>query len=194
MTWLGEYSALYGMRIWAYCLMTNHVHIIAAGLKPDSLSKAIGRTHMRFARWINRQNGWSGHLWSNRFFSTPLDELHLWGAVKYVELNPVRAGVVEQASAYPWSSAMAHCAKKQDVLLDASRPFPGPIGDWSAWLDLGVDDDLVKRIREKTSSGRPCGSHDFVRDMERKLNRILSPARRGPHPSSGKNNLSPKLG
>ena len=177
--WLREYGELYGMQVWAYCLMSNHVHIIATSLKPDSLHKAIGRTHMRFARWINRRHGWCGHLWSNRFYSAPLDDLYLWSVVKYVELNPVRAGMVTSAMDYPWSSARAHGRMKKDALLDRGRPFPGPIGDWAAWLDLGIDSELVKKIRQRTSRGRPCGSDVFIRQTELQLGRPLFPGRRG---------------
>jgi len=180
--WLRLYSDRYGVGIWAYCLMTNHVHLIAVGRRTDSIANAIGGTHMRFARWTNRQHGWSGHLWANRYFSTPLDEAHLWCAVKYVELNPVRAGLVRRASNYAWSSARAHCAAGPNNLLDPSRPFPGPIGDWSAWLSLSEDEGMVARLRERTQTGRPCGSDGFLARLETRLGRRLSARTRGPLP------------
>jgi putative transposase len=80
----------------------------------------------------------TGHLWANRYFSSALDEPHLWAAIRYVELNPVRAGLVVDATAFEWSSARAHAALAEDGLLAADRPYPGPIGDWHGWLANGL--------------------------------------------------------
>jgi len=190
--WLRFYSKRYGLAVWAYCLMTNHVHLIVVGTKPDSLAKAIGRTHLRYANWVNARNGWKGHLWTNRFFSTPMDEIHLWGAVKYVELNPVRAGIVKQASDYRWSSARAHCLGELNPVLDDRRPFPGPIGDWPRWLQLPESDGLIARVRERTKTGRPCGSDLFCRQLEERLGRRLALEVRGPKPKSDSKQSVPK--
>lgn len=82
--WLGDYSHEHGLHIWAYCLMTNHVHLIAVPRDEQSLQRAIGYTHRRLARFINHRNRWTGHLWANRFYSAPMDPAHLWAAVRYV--------------------------------------------------------------------------------------------------------------
>ena len=181
---LGQYADNYGMHILAYCLMTNHVHLLVMGKRSDSLANAIGRTNMRYARWVNGRHDWKGHLWASRYFSTPLDEEHLWTAVRYVELNPVRAGLVPKAEAYRWSSAPAHAFGAWDPLLSPSRPFPGPINDWSAWLVEGLDESTLKRIRRNTRTGRPTGSKSFTDQLERLLGRSLRPSRRGPKPGS----------
>ena len=178
-SWLGEYADAYGLEVWAYCLMTNHVHLLAVARERDSLAMAIGRTHMRFARWVNRRQGWRGHLWGNRFFSTPLDEPHLWQAVRYVELNPVRAGIVRRAEEYPWSSARAHCLGSADPLLSESRPFLGRVADWSAWLAQGLDLEAIAELRRNTSTGRPTGSPEFTARLEEQLGRMLRPRKNG---------------
>ena len=182
--WLREYADLHGLEIWAYCLMTNHVHFIATPRRPDSLAQAIGRAHMRHARRVNRQQGWTGHLWANRFYTTALDEEHLWTAVKYVELNPVRAGLVERAEQYPWSSARAHVTNTSDPLLSANRPFPDAerVGDWGAWLASGLDEAQEKLIRGNTYTGRPTGEASFVERLEKLLGRLLRPQKRGRKP------------
>jgi putative transposase len=177
--WLGHYTQVYGMEIWAYCFMTNHVHFVAIARRQDSLSKAIGRTHMRYARWINRQRGWSGHLWANRFASTPLDEKHLWTAIKYVELNPVRAGMVKQAEEYEFSSARAHVLGREDTLLSQSSPVPGPISNWGHWLSEGLEEQVRQQIHHHTNTGRPCGTREFVESLESRLERPLKPMKRG---------------
>lgn len=182
--WLREYAGEHGLRIWAYCLMSNHVHLLAVPDRDEAMARAIGRAHMRHARRVNRERGWRGHLWANRFYSTALDEAHLWRAVKYVELNPVRAGVVARAEDWPWSSARAHAWGEDDALLDPDRPFPAPekVGQWSAWLSAGQSDEEIAAIRRNTKTGRPCGDESFVTMVEDLLGRILRPQKRGPKP------------
>lgn len=105
---LAQASRQFGLEIWAYCLMSNHVHPVAGPRDEASLGVAIGRAHQRYAAAVNVRQGWTGHLWANRYFSTPLDHARLWPAVKYVELNPVRERMVEQAQEHRWSSAPCH--------------------------------------------------------------------------------------
>ena len=87
---LTEESAKYGLVIDGYCLMSNHIHLIATPQNEDSLSRALGRTHFRYTQYINRMHGRSGHLWQNRYYSCPLGREHFWIAMRYVETNPVR--------------------------------------------------------------------------------------------------------
>jgi putative transposase len=178
---LRHYSERFGLRIWAYCLMGNHVHLVVVALDPDSMAHAIGAAHRRYARRINARGGWTGHLWGNRFYSTAMDEKHLWSAVRYVETNPVRAGIVHRAEEHPWSSARAHALGQEDPLLASDRPFPGTVEDWSGWLSAGVDEEAAETLRRNTSTGRPSGSVSFRRDIERLLGRKLEPrCRRSP--------------
>ncbi len=178
--WLEEYSDFYGLSIWAYCLMTNHVHLLAVGKESFSLAKTMACCQGRYAAWVNHRYDWSGHLWANRFYSTLLDDTHLWTAVKYVELNPVRAGLVSRAEDWPWSSTRAHAWGRSDSLLSSDRPFPGPVRNWSAWLSSGFDEAMADRIRQNTKTGRPSGGKAFIEGLEAKLGRPLRPARRGP--------------
>ena len=180
--WLGEYAERYGLEVWSYCLMTNHVHLLVVSKQGDSLAGAIGRTHGRYAQWQNRRYGWSGHLWANRFYSTPLDEEHLWTAVKYVELNPVRSGLVERAEEYEWSSARCHARDYSDDLLAPNRPFPGSVEDWSTWLAGELPEEEVETLRKNTSTGRPTGSDSFIADLEAQLVRTLHLQKRGRRP------------
>ena len=102
---LGLECGRHGVRIAGYCLLSNHVHVVAIPSAEDSMAKAFGRAHVGYARWLNVRRGETGHVWQNRYFSCPLDERHRWEALRYVELNPVRAGLVKEASEYRWSSA-----------------------------------------------------------------------------------------
>ncbi|MBN9656625.1 MAG: transposase [Acidobacteria bacterium] len=105
---LREQAAFTNVRILAYCLMPNHIHLIAVPPETDSLAVLLPRVHGRFAQYFNARRRRCGHLWQNRFFSCPMGQSHLWTAVHYVEANPIRAGLVQQPVEYEWSSAEAH--------------------------------------------------------------------------------------
>ena len=169
----------FGVDVWAYCLMPNHVHLIVVARDSHALSKAMHRAHGQYAQWLNARQGWSGHLWSSRFFSTPMDDVHLWAAVRYVERNPVRAGLVERAEDYIWSSARAHVTRVADPLLAPDSPFPGHVRDWSSWLTTEADSMLEDELREHTSTGLPAGDAAFVARLERESGRKLTAAPRG---------------
>jgi putative transposase len=186
---LGENAARYGVRLLGYCLMTNHVHLIAVPEREESLAKALGRTHADYARWLHIRQRQTGHLWQNRFFSCPLDSGHCWAALRYVERNPLRAGLVEAAEVWPWSSARAHMTGE-----DAARNLTTLL-DWSEWracwtparwrdaIEKGVGETLFEeRIRQATRTGRPLGANGFAAALERLLRRPLIPAKRGRKP------------
>jgi putative transposase len=176
LSWLKEYCEKFGVEILAYCLMTNHIHLVAVPSADDGLQRVLKPLHMRYAQRINRSRGWKGHLWQGRFFSSPLDEAYLWAAVRYVECNPVRAGMVSRAEDYRWSSAAAHCGKQLDSLLDLasglSRKF-SEIEDWSAWLAEGDETEELQMLRRNVEKGLPCGSDGFVQKLGRQVGRLL---------------------
>ena len=103
--WLAAYKEKYHLRIWAYCLMTTHMHLVATPEQETSLALTMQALHSRYTQRQNFLFHWVGHLWQGRFFSAPLDETYFWHAIRYVERNPVRAGLVERAEDYPWSRA-----------------------------------------------------------------------------------------
>lgn len=184
---LKQYAEKRGLSIWAYCLMPNHVHLVAVPEREASLGEALRDAHTVYAMHFNERTQLSGHVWQGRFYSCPLDEQHLWAAVRYVERNPLRAGMVERAGEYPWSSAGAHCGLRPQGILSRAFPSNGEIEDWAAWLH-GPDGDhsAWKRIRQQTHTGRPCGSAEFLDRLEALLRRAVRPKRRGRPPARGK--------
>ena len=168
------------VRIWAYSLMDNHVHHIAVPDGEHSLSRAFQRIHGAFASYFNTRHVKTGHLWQGRFKACVLDEAHLWNAVRYVERNPVRAGIVGRAEDYRWSSAAAHCGLREDPVLSSDLPLIAMIPDWSAWLSEDQKPEELAFIRERTRTGRPCSSDEFARELESRIGRPLLPRKRGP--------------
>jgi len=180
---LRQYSERHGLAVWAYCLMTNHIHLIVVPQREDSLAKALRDAHTVYAMRFNTTTQQSGHVWQGRFYSCPLDESHLWAAVRYVERNPVRAGIVSHAVDFPWSSAAAHCGNAADGVLSRDFPPSGVVDDWAQWLRTENEDD-VARIRTTTRTGRPCGGKQFLAQLESLLGRAMHPHKRGRKPKA----------
>ncbi len=170
-------SEAYGLEIVGYCLMTNHVHLIVVPHTEEALAKAVGRTHYLYTQYINRLHGRSGHLWQNRFYSCPMDEVHLWRAMSYVERNAVRAKIVRAAWRYSWSSAAAHCGSgDRSGLLDLAAWFKQRRGDrWKAELRHPEDKALVRQIQRCLRTGRPLASDRFISKLEVAIGRRLRP-------------------
>jgi len=174
---LGEQARKYGLDIVGYCLMANHVHIVATPRTEDSLARAVGRTHFRYTQYINRFHKRSGHLWQGRFYSCALDERHFWLAMRYVELNPVRARLCRKPWRYEWSSAAAHVdGKARSELLDLAGWHDMISAEqWRKELSAKIDEGNLARLRVNTHTGRPLGSDSFLSKLEKLLGRRVRP-------------------
>jgi putative transposase len=174
-----------GVEVWAYCLMPNHVHLIAAPTEPAALAAAVGATHLRYTRRINHRERWTGYLWQGRFASFPMDETYLLTCARYVGLNPVRAGLVARAIDWPWSSVGAHLEDRADLLLT-----PGPLAErlgrrLAGFFEADVEDEARHKLRRASTTGRPLGAAEWVRALERTTGRALAapPMGRPPKPA-----------
>jgi len=176
---LRDYSSKEGLEILAYCLMGNHVHIVGVPGAAGSLARTLKPVNMLYARHVNTVKGWCGRVWQERYFSCPMDARHCLMAVRYVECNPVRAGLVSEAEDYPWSSAAAHARHLSDSLLGDQHGWLESVGDWSDWLHAGEDEEMLGRLRASTRAGCPLGSAEFAERLERSLGRRLRPAAPG---------------
>ena len=172
--WCGKYE----VEIWAWCLMPNHVHLIAVPQNEEGLARAIGEAHRRYTLRINAREHWRGHLWQERFASFPLDDQHLLAATRYVEMNPVAAGLADQPDEYRWSSARAHLHGVEDGLVKAA-PLLGLVGNWRTFLALSSEEELDLLHRHERT-GRPLGADHFLVELEQRLGRTLQPQKPGP--------------
>ena len=177
--WLGEYAERFGLDILAYCLMPNHVHIICVPRADGALAKSFNATHMRYAQYFNGKRDVTGPLWRPRFMSCILDEPSLLEEIRFVENNPVRAGLVEKAEDYAWSSARNHVRGEPDGLLSDPGLALGAVADWKNYLAGPGEEVLLRRVRERLKTGRPAGDAAFVRGLEGRLGRRLEALPRG---------------
>ncbi len=179
---LRENFALYSVDLIGYCLMSNHVHLIAMPSKAEGLAEALKQTHGRYACYWNVAHQSSGHVWQGRFYSCPLDETHLWEALRYTELNPVRARLVSEAGLWPWSSAVSHCSadNRNDFLALEIWSRRWTSTSWTEYLACGELESDLAAIRQRTHTGRPLGNAEFVQQLEKTTNRALALQKRGP--------------
>ena len=176
---MSEWCSHCGVDVWAYCLMPNHVHLIAVPHTEEGLRKAIGEVHRRYSRMINFRQGWRGYLWQGRFSSFVMDESYLLTAVRYIELNPVRAQLVSDPAFYPWSSAKAHIEGRDDVLVKVS-PLLELIPNWKEFLWEDIKDKECENLRLHERTGRPLGDEAFIEKLEELLGQQLQKRKPGP--------------
>jgi putative transposase len=185
---LAEHLDRHRVRVLAWCLMTNHVHLVAVPEAEESLGLALGQAHSQYALEWNRETGRVGHLWQNRFFSCSLEAGRLLAVIRYVERNPVRAHMVEHAWDWPWSSAIAHVNRGAgDPLLDLEwKEWIEGAGlgawdseGWQAMLARNQSGEEVGAIRRATHAGEPFGALDFVERLEAEAGRRLRVLKRG---------------
>ncbi|PSJ36643.1 transposase [Allosphingosinicella deserti] len=189
---VAEGCAAAGVRCLAWCLMDNHVHLILVPADADGLRAAVADAHRRYTSRINRREGWCGYLFQGRFASYPMDDAHRMTAIRYVERNPVAAGLVAHAEDWRWSSARSHIAGRRvglDRLTDVSA-LCGHVPEWRAMLRYGLEagdvsgegEAIAATIEARLRSGRPLGSETWIAGQEIALARPLRADPRGPKP------------
>ncbi|MBN1621988.1 MAG: transposase [Endomicrobiales bacterium] len=184
LAWIIEYSLKYHLQILAFCLMNNHVHFTAIPQKKDSLSKTFNMAHMRYSQYVNNKNKTMGHLWQGRFYSCMLDKKHLLAASRYVERNPVRAGLAKRPWEWEWSSANVHIheiSDKNSRFLKLFEYVDLTPQQWKGYISENEDDFFVEQIERNTISGRPVGDADFIKKLKDKFGiKIEEPVRGRP--------------
>lgn len=177
---LSKYKDDAEVEIWAYCLMPNHTHIVAVPHREDSLASLFRQVHRHYSRHINIRENWRGHLWQERFHSFVMDEQYLMTAVRYVELNPLRAHLCSTLAAWPWSSYHSHVNGIEDGVVTIS-PMLERVSRWDEYIHdtVQLSDN---EFRKHGSTGRPAGAENFIDLIEAITGRELR--RRKPGPQS----------
>ena len=169
------------VRIFGYCLMLNHVHLIIIPERDEALGALLKLSQQAYSLYFNDRHERNGHLWQERFYSNPMDEEYCERALKYIEENPVRAGFVEKPWDYRWSSCGEHVKKaRPSGLLDLKRWFEMiSAEDWMDLLAVEERPEITKLLRENTRKGIPTGNHAFVRVVEAHHGHPVIPRPRG---------------
>ena len=176
---LQQYSALHQVEILGFCLMTNHVHLVLVPSRPTSMAKTLREVQMRYSQYRHALERGCGHLWQGRYYSCAFEFERLGAVMRYIELNPVRAGLARAAEQYAWSSATVHLGGLDELGLVSLKEWRQRWApeEWREVLSAASDDGAA--IREATYGGRPLGSRTFVAGLERSLGRRLVPGRPG---------------
>ena len=174
------------VEVWGYCLMPNHVHLIVTPSDEDGLWRTFRKVHRHYTGYINARLRTTGHLWQGRYGSVAMDEDHLISALRYVALNPVRAGLVARAEDWPWSSTRAHLAGVSDGIVTVA-PALARVDDFGAFLGEAFDEAAAYGpLRKAELVGRPVGAPAWIAQMEARTGLTLAPRKRGPAPKAGR--------
>lgn len=179
---LKQHIASSGVAVWAWVLMPNHVHLILVPENEDGLRAALSKVHRSYAGHIHARAQRTGHFWQGRFGCVAMDEDYLAAAVRYVVLNPVRAGLVERADDWRWSSVHAHLDPERGDGVTDTAPIAGRLPDFAALIRTGEDEAMALSLRRAESIGRPLGSDAFLDRVMAETGRDPRPAKRGPKP------------
>jgi putative transposase len=153
------------LTVCAYCLMPNHIHAVVIPEDENGLARHFRALHSNYAKYVNASHGWKGHLWQERFYSAVMDETHTLCALRYVEMNPVRAGLCDRPEQWRWSSVHANLGDRPDGITD-TKTTRKIVPDWRSYLDVPDSARIRDQLRKRTRDGRPAGCDDFVDRLE----------------------------
>ncbi len=172
---IDHYAKEYNNDLYAFCLMTNHVHFIIKPHQQQSLAQIFCRAHQQYSLYYHKKNEIHGHLWQERFYSCLLEGSHIPAAIKYVERNPVRANLVKNAWDYFWSSTNFHLGKKYNIIRLADIGPYITTDNWKVFLNQEQSSKEIDSIRQATNKGHVFGSTGYIEHLEKKHGRTLTP-------------------
>lgn len=163
---LKKYSCQCNCKVHTYCLMPNHTHLLLVPDQNTSLAKAMQKISLSYTRYINKKYKRTGRLWECRFFSALIDkESYLWSVCRYIEQNPLRVGMVAEATEYKWSSAKINSGLEEPGFVEPVWKEYLNKNEYTRFLTEGIKKREIKKIRESISRGIPLGSRKFLNKM-----------------------------
>ena len=171
---LSKYSEEKEVPVLAYCLMPNHIHLLVRPSDEEALAKIMQGITLCYSKYFNEANGRTGRLWECRYHSTVIDgDRYLWTVSRYIENNPVRAGIVKRPEEYPYSSARAHILGTKDTLLKEPLFDRRQLNEYRRFVKLEEDKRTLEEIRKQTRSGKPLGDGGFLKILSEQLGHDL---------------------
>jgi len=175
LSFLSKYSEEREAAVLAYCLMPNHIHLLVRPSGEETLAKMMQGITLCYSKYFNGENGRTGRLWECRYYSTVIDgDSYLWTVSKYIENNPVRAGIVKKPEDYLYSSAKAHILQKKDPILKEPLFDKGELDEYKRFVKSEDDKRILEEIRSRTRSGKPLGDGGFVKTLSERIGYSLS--------------------
>ncbi|RJG07268.1 transposase [Noviherbaspirillum cavernae] len=187
LAWLREASRQFKVAIHAYVLLPDHLHVLATPADQVGLGRMMQWVGRQYVPYFNNKYGRAGTLWQGRYKATVIDaEKYFMTCSRYIELNPVRAGIVGSAAEYPWSSYVHHAGGKPDPLITdhamywalGNTPFDRE-ANYRNLAEQALTLQEVEALSEATLKGWAFGSEKFKGRLEKTVNRRVSPAKRG---------------
>ena len=176
--WASKLAAQCQVPIIGYCLMTNHVHLLVLPCSQNAMINFMKLLAQRYTQYFNRKYHRTGKLWENRYKLHPADPAVYYVVLKYIEMNPVRAGMVADAAAYPWSSAGYHLLGREDEMITADYLHDFAFSYRAFFYEEERTEDL-KTIRIAAQQGKAWGRAAFLERLARSYNQVVVPRRRG---------------
>ena len=176
-----------GVQVHAYVLMSNHLHLLLTPLQNDSLPKMMQAVGRAYVLYFNKRHGRSGTLWEGRYRSALIQtERYFLACMAYIDLNPVRAGMVAQAADYPWSSHGHYIGRQNEAWL-TPHPMYWEMGNtpfareaaYAAMVQSGIDQKQQQALTSSTLSGWALGEDSFVEGLQKQTARRVNPAKAG---------------
>lgn len=175
LSFLSKYSEEKEAAVLAYCLMPNHVHLLVRPYKEEVLAKMMQGVTLCYTQYFNKKKERTGRLWECRYHSTVVDgDSYLWTVSKYIENNPVRAGMVKRPEDYPYSSAKAHILGRKDPLLKDPIFDRTELNEYRRFIQSEEDKKTLEEIRKQTRLGKPLGNEGFLKTLSERLGYSLS--------------------
>jgi putative transposase len=184
---LNTHSRQFQVAVHAYVLMSNHFHLLLTPQDAQGLPRMMQAVGRSYVQYFNRKQQRSGTLWEGRYRSTVLQtERYLLQCMAYIDLNPVRAGMVTGPQEYPWSSYGHNTGQRADRLVSphplywemGNTPFARE-ANYQAWVQAGVDGSAQQALTDATLSGWALGDADFVADLQKRTERRISKSKVG---------------
>lgn len=177
---LKKYISECGLKLHAYCLMDNHVHLLVVPLYDYSIARAMQKLSLTFTQYFNKKYKRTGRLWECRFHSSLIDrETYLWSVCRYIERNPVSAHIVDNPIQYKWSSAGFNTTDLKSSFIEPIWQSLGEREEYSRLLNTPANETGVEKIRKATYREKPLGTEEFLNQIAKTLGIVINMRPRG---------------